>query len=307
MLECIQIFFIIQFIINDLEIFYMFESKIPVDLHTHSKHSDGYYSVEDLLKKAKLNGCKYLALTDHDTCKGIEEARVIAKNLDIKFISGVEISVTWNQYLLHIVGLNIDENNKKLNDHLCDLQKNRIIRAQEISAKLAAGCIEGALEGAMRYCDKIENISRTHFARFLVDTKRAEDREEAFLKYLAEGKIGYAPMTWGSLSKTVELIKEAGGVAVIAHPGRYKMSRPKLYQMIHEFQCSGGEAIEVVSSSHTLKMQHSIAKICREKKLLASMGSDFHTDTDRWNPKVGINNSLPDGVLSIFDRLQIIL
>jgi predicted metal-dependent phosphoesterase TrpH len=282
-------------------------NKIPVDLHTHSHHSDGYYSVEDLLNKAKNNGCKYLALTDHDTCAGIAPARLAAKLLEINFIAGVEISVTWNQYLLHIIGLGIDENNILLNEHLHYLRTNRIKRAYDINAQLKKHGINNALEGAMQYCNKIENISRTHFARFLVDSQRVQDKEEAFLKYLAEGKIGYVPMVWGSLSKTVELIKNAKGVAVIAHPGRYKMSRPKLYQMIHEFQCAGGEGIEVVSSSHNLKMQQQMAKICREKKLLASLGSDFHTDTDKWNAKIGINSVFPQDVISIFDRLQIIL
>jgi len=285
----------------------MHTNRIPVDLHTHSQHSDGYYSVEDLLTKAKNNGCRYIALTDHDTCAGISTAREIAKKMELNFISGVEISVTWNNYLLHIVGLNLDENNQELNDHLTQLRKERVVRAEQIAEQLQQHGISDALAGAMKYCDKIENISRTHFARFLIDIGKADNREEAFTKYLAEGRIGYVPIVWGSLSHTVELIRGAGGIAVIAHPGRYKMSRPKLYQMVHEFKCAGGEGIEVVSSSHNLKMQHSMAKICREKDLLASMGSDFHTDTDKWNPRVGVNHAFPEGLTTIFERLQIIL
>ena len=266
---------------------------VPVDFHCHSTYSDGSYPVKEVLDMAKANGGKYIALTDHDTINGIKEAREYAKNIGLTFFAGVEISVTWgNNNLIHILGLNIDENNQNLVDNLNKLRSYRFQRGQKIAANLAKAGIPDAFEGAMKYCSNIEALSRTHFLRFLVDSGYAKPGR-AFEKYLAPGKVGYVAQVWATLEDAVKWITDSGGIAVIAHPSRYKFTRTKLLRLIDDFKQCGGRGIEVVSSSHSKEDAYSIATIANNHDLLCSQGSDFHTLETFRTIKVGINHPLP--------------
>lgn len=266
---------------------------LPIDLHCHSTYSDGALAVSEVLDMAKANGGKYLALTDHDTINGIKEAREYAKQIGLHLIAGVEISVTWEiNNLIHILGLNVDETNGNLSKNLDNLRSSRFLRGQRIANGLAKIGIPDALEGAMKYCNNIEALSRTHFSRFLVDSGYAKPGK-AFDKYLAPGKAGYVSQTWASLEDAVNWITDSGGIAVIAHPCRYSFTRTKLLRLIHNFKECGGRGIEVVSSSHSKEDAFNIAKIANNEDLLCSIGSDFHSIDSYRHIKVGVNHPLP--------------
>jgi len=272
----------------------MDSNLIALDFHCHSTNSDGAYTVTDLLDLAKKNGCKYLALTDHDTVNGVTQARRYAKEIGLNFIAGVEISVTWeNNNLVHILGLKVDENNQALIENLEKLRSQRLERGKKIAANLAKAGINNALEGALKYCDNVEALSRTHFARFLTDEGYAKPGK-AFEKYLAPGKIGYVSQSWANLQEAVKWITESGGIAVIAHPCRYKFTRTKLLRLINQFKEYGGRGIEIVSSSHSKDDAYKIAAIANQEGLLGSIGSDFHYDNQGYKKiTLGVNHKLP--------------
>lgn len=268
---------------------------IPIDFHCHSTNSDGALSVREVLDLAKANGGKHIALTDHDTVDGVAEARAYANHIGLNFIGGVEISVTWTgNALIHIVGLNINENNQELVNNLNELRNFRIERGRKIASNLAKIGIHNAFEGAMAYCDKEKALSRTHFNKFLVANGHAKPGK-AFDKYLAPGKPGYVAQQWASLEDTVKWITSSGGIAVIAHPCRYKFTRTKLLRLIEEFKQYGGRGIEVISSSHSKDDAMNIAHIAKLTGLLSSIGSDFHSiDSNFKKILVGVNPPLPD-------------
>ena len=278
----------------------------PIDFHCHSTYSDGALPVKDLLDLAKQNGGKFLALTDHDTVAGISEAKIHAQQIGLTLLGGVEISVTWEgNTLVHILGLNIDETNDKLVANLNTLQSARIMRGQKIAEKLSRIGIPGAFEGAMKYCSNPNALSRTHFNRFLVENGYAKPGK-AFEKYLAPGKPGYVTQKWASLENALEWIIDSGGVAVIAHPARYKFTRSKLLRFIEEFKQCGGIGIEVVSSSHSTDDIISTAKIAHDTGLLASMGSDFHNREESFRRiTLGVNLSLPSICTPIYSKFGI--
>ncbi|HMT03695.1 MAG TPA: PHP domain-containing protein [Burkholderiales bacterium] len=283
----------------------MQKKLIPIDLHCHSIYSDGAYSVEQLLNLAHENGGKHIALTDHDTVDGISEAKKHAKTLGLNLISGVEISVTWeNNILIHILGLNINETDIALQKNLKTLRLQRFSRGEKIAENLAKTGIKGALEGALKYCSIKEALSRTHFAKFLVDSGYAKPGK-VFDKFLAKGKPGYAPIKWASLEDAVTWINNSGGIAVIAHPGRYKFTRTKLLNLISQFKELGGKGIEVVCSSHSLSDIDYIASIAVNQNLLASMGSDFHSNESFRKISVGVNPPIPERCIPIYSALGI--
>lgn len=266
---------------------------LPVDFHCHSTYSDGSHSVEQVLSMARDNGGKYISLTDHDTVDGIQAARGYAKEFGLYFFAGVEISVTWeNNNLVHILGLNIDENNQQLVDNLNVLRSSRLSRGQRIAAGLAKVGIPNALEGALKYCANTAALSRTHFSRFLVDSGYVKPGK-AFEKYLAPGRAGYVTQTWATLADAVKWITDSNGLAVIAHPCRYGFTQTKLLHLIDAFKQCGGRGIEVISSAHNETDVYNIAGIANGQGLLCSFGSDFHTTETSRTIKVGINPSLP--------------
>lgn len=248
-----------------------------IDLHCHSTMSDGTLAPRGLVLRAAEKGVDALALTDHDNLGGLDEARAAADEAGIRFINGVEVSVTWRGATVHIVGLGIDPANRELNAGLESLRSGRVERARAMAASLKSAGIEASFEGAMRFAQNPVMISRTHFARFLAESGVVEDSRAAFRRYLVPGKPGYAPYDWTALTNAVGWIRGAGGAAVIAHPGRYSLSAPALAELIAEFRAAGGVGIEVVTGNHSTDQFRLFGALARQHGLLASRGSDFHT------------------------------
>lgn len=246
------------------------------DLHSHSTASDGVLSPRELVERAAAMGVHTLALTDHDELSGLAEARAVAAEVGITLVHGVEISVTWGNHTVHIVGLHVDPADPILVDGLTRNRGGRALRAQRMAAELARLGIPGALEGAYEFADNKDLIGRTHFARFLVKKGLVKDVKTVFKKYLVKGKPGYVPHEWASLEDALTWIRAAGGQSVLAHPGRYQMGREKMRLLLSEFKHYGGDGIEVVTGSHTADQVPVYADLAAEFGLLSSIGSDFH-------------------------------
>lgn len=247
-----------------------------IDLHCHSTVSDGLLTPAQLVEHAAARGVDVLALTDHDDIGGLEDARRVAAEKNITLINGVEISVDWRGQTLHIVGLNIDPAHLQLVRGLSSIRDGRTVRACKIAAQLDKFGIHGSLEGAYAHAGEGRLIGRTHFARFLAQQGYAKDVKSVFKKYLVKGKPGYAPHQWAPLSDAVAWIRGSGGIAVIAHPARYKLGKDALNELLLEFLALGGEAIEVITASHTPEQSLLFARHSQCMGLLASRGSDFH-------------------------------
>ncbi|MCU7936454.1 MAG: PHP domain-containing protein [Candidatus Thiodiazotropha sp. (ex Dulcina madagascariensis)] len=263
------------------------------DLHCHSTASDGTLSPHALVLRAADAGVRVLALTDHDTTAGIEEASLAARQCGLKLIPGVEISVTWNRQTVHIVGLNVDPDNRTLQQGLSKLREFRDWRAREMADRLEKAGISGAYEGALAYSNGVL-VSRTHFARFLVKQGVVSDERKVFKRYLVSGKPGHVPGNWASLEQALGWIHAAGGEAVVAHPARYRMTGSKLRRLLKDFIRQRGEAIEVVSGSHGRDDYFRMAGLARDLGLKASVGSDFHSPENPWI-ELGRLPMLPDG------------
>jgi 3',5'-nucleoside bisphosphate phosphatase len=262
------------------------------DLHTHSTASDGSLIPEALVNRAIDHSVDVLALTDHDGTEGIIAAQKAAEGTTLQLIAGVELSVSWGSRTVHIVGLNIDINNERLQEGLSELREYRIGRAKEIAKRLAKAGIEGALEGAREYASDVM-LGRVHFAKFLVKQGLAKDNKDVFKRFLVRNKPGYVPGKWASLEKAMSWINDAGGQAVIAHPARYKMTATKLARLTAEFKELGGAAIEVVSGRQHPEEIKTLARLTNKFELLASCGSDFHTPDNTW-VELGKLNTLPE-------------
>lgn len=252
-----------------------------IDLHSHSRHSDGRLSPRELLQAAYQAGVTSLGLTDHDTTAGLPEAFATAKDLGVTLIPGVEISVTWNQRTIHVLGLRIDPDSEPLQQGLQALRDKREQRAVAIAEGLAKAGIDGALDWVQQRVDG-GLISRTHFAEFLVENGHAKDVRAVFKRYLVKGKPGYVSVYWCDLADAVAWIRHAGGIAVIAHPARYKLTRSKLVSLLEAFIALGGQGLEVVSSSHNAQECQALGQLANRFGLLASCGSDFHSPNQAW-------------------------
>lgn len=249
---------------------------LDIDLHSHSTISDGTMQPAALVAHAKARGVSVLALTDHDEVRGLEEAAASADGVGLRFIPGVEISVTWGGQTVHIVGLRIDPDNQGLLHGLEQVRSGRLPRAREMGRQLALAGFPDAYEGALRFVSNPGLISRTHFARHIISTGRCANMKQVFERYLVAGKPGYAEHSWAKLSEAVAWIHGAGGVAVVAHPGRYRLTELALGEMLSEFKQLGGEAIEVVTGSHAPEQFARFATLARHYGFRASRGSDFH-------------------------------
>ena len=249
---------------------------LNIDLHCHSTVSDGLLTPTQLVERAATRGVNMLALTDHDDLGGLSEARLVANKKNIIFINGVEISVTWRNRTLHIVGLDVDPEYLPLAQGLETIRSGRVTRASNIAAQLDKFGIQGSLEGVHYYAREGGLIGRTHFARFLAEQGYAKDVKSVFKKYLVKGKPGYVSHQWASLSDAVDWICGSGGRAVIAHPARYKLGKNLLDELLLEFRALGGSAIEVITASHTPEQSLLFAHHANRIGLLASLGSDFH-------------------------------
>lgn len=246
-----------------------------IDLHTHSNISDGLLTPTELVEHAANSGVRVLALTDHDDIGGLAEARQIAEQHGIRLINGVEISVTWKKRTLHIVGLNINPDDEALKSQLSAVRLSRLERARQMALGLEKSGIQGSFEGASAYAQQ-SILTRMHFARFLVEHGYAKDPKTVFKKYLVKGKPGYVDHEWMSLESALGLIINSGGVAVLAHPGRYEIKRTNMLLLLEEFRALGGAAIEVVTGSHTAAQYVEYAKYAQLFGLKASQGSDYH-------------------------------
>lgn len=249
---------------------------LNVDLHCHSNISDGTLTPTALAARAKKNGVDVWAMTDHDEISGIAEARIAAAALDMTYVPGVEISITWAGQTVHIVGLQIDENNQALVDGLAATRGGREQRAREMAAQLEAVGIHDTFQGALKFVGNPDLISRTHFARYIMELGMCKDLNEVFSKYLGDDKPGFVPHRWATLQNSVEWITGAGGIAVIAHPGRYKFSDLAFDALFNEFKEFGGGGIEVTTGSHSVDQYDYYAKVANTYGFLASRGSDFH-------------------------------
>ena len=246
-----------------------------IDLHCHSTVSDGVLTPTEIVNHAAEKGLRVLALTDHDDVAGLSTARAVAETHGMQFINGVEISVTWHRRTLHIVGLKINPEYAPLVEGLANIRAGRHTRAEGMAQALEKVGIHGALEGAYEY-SKGGIISRTHFARFLIEKGYAKDTKAVFKRYLVKGKPGYVEHQWASLEDAMAWIIGSGGVAVIAHPGRYDLGRVTMLELMHEFRSLGGAAIEVVTGSHTVDQYQEFSKVAKSFDLASSMGSDYH-------------------------------
>ncbi len=274
-----------------------------IDLHCHSNISDGVLSPGELVLRAAGNGVDILALTDHDDCDGLTEARRAARSSGIRLLNGVEISVTWRGRTLHIVGIEIDPENPDLVQGLESIRKGRAERARLIAEGLSRAGISGSLEGAYAFAANKNLIGRTHFARYLVEKGYAKDVQGVFRKYLVSGKPGYVAHQWAELGEAVGWIRKSGGLAVIAHPGRYELSAGALNALLSEFREAGGIGLEVVTASHTLDVAMRFCELARRFDLFASLGSDFHSPQES-RMDVGKLPPLPSGCRPILEALH---
>ncbi len=247
-----------------------------VDLHSHSTCSDGLLSPADLVERAVQRGVDMLALTDHDELAGLAAAGETAARWGLQLIDGVEISALWEDTTLHIVGLRIDAAYAPLVAGLADIRAGREQRARRMADSLQAAGIPGALEGARRHARNPELVSRAHFARYLVETGHARDTNAVFRNFLTPGKPGFVVHQWATLADAVNWINGSGGVAVIAHPGRYPLNQQQCERLLGEFVALGGAAIEVVTGAHAPDEFVTWARYARRFGLRASAGSDFH-------------------------------
>ena len=271
------------------------------DLHCHSTVSDGQLAPAAVAQLAKAGGVALWALTDHDVLGGQREAREAAEALGMRYLSGVEISVTWASRTVHVVGLHVDTECTALVDGLARTRDGRAARAEAIGERLGELGIPDAYEGALQYVSNPDLISRTHFARFLVESGRAQNTQDAFSRWLGDGKPGYIAHRWAKLADAVAWIKAAGGEAIIAHPGRYAYTQLEFDTLFGEFIDLGGKAIEVVTGSHTPAQYAEYAAVARRFGFEASRGSDFHAPApDAIEP--GTLPPLPSDLKPVWER-----
>ena len=250
---------------------------LNADLHCHSVVSDGTLTPEELAARAAANGVELWSLTDHDELSGQQSAAAAAKAHGLKYLTGCEISVTFADQTVHILGLGFDASDPAMLQGLTQTRGGRGPRAEEMAGQLAQAGIPGSYEGALKYVGNPAMISRTHFARFLVEAGVCRDTGEVFRRYLSEGKPGFVPHRWASLKGAIQWITGAGGMAVIAHPARYKFTANEEFALFTEFKAHGGQGVEVVTGSHTAAEYVRYAETAREFGLAASRGSDFHS------------------------------
>lgn len=275
---------------------------LNADLHCHSVVSDGTLTPEELASRARANGVELWALTDHDEIGGQMRAMAAARSVGLPYLTGTEISITFAGQTVHIVGLGFDATDERMKQGLQQTRGGRGERAREMAASLAAVGIEGSYEGALKFVGNPELISRTHFARFLVESGVCRDTNEVFRRYLTEGKPGFVPHRWATLGDAVQWISQAGGVAVIAHPARYKFSATEEYALFSEFKTHGGAGVEVVTGSHSAAEALRYADMAREFDLAASRGSDFHSPNES-HTDLGALPFLPGDLKPVWELL----
>lgn len=272
------------------------------DLHCHSTASDGALSPTDLVQRAHQNGVTALALTDHDTTMGLTEARACADTLAIRLINGIELSTSWQNKCLHIVGLGIDPNYEPLANATHVLQATRLERAAKIAEKLEKKRITGALVAVKKAAGQ-GMITRSHFADFLLSQFHVSTQQEAFDRYLGKGKPAFVATTWADMEIAIQWITEAGGVAVLAHPLRYNLTANWIKRLLTAFKEAGGQGMEVVTGRSNADEIKLLANYARHFELTGSVGSDFHNPVNPW-VELGRLAPLPDGVQPVWELLN---
>ena len=273
------------------------------DLHCHSSLSDGTLEPEALAARAKANGVELWSLTDHDEIAGQRRARDAAAELGLPYLTGTEISVSFAGTTVHVIGLGFDADDTALAAGLAATRGGRGPRALEMGEGLARVGIPGAYEGALKFAGNPELVSRTHFARFLVEQGVCADMQEVFRRFLVEGKPGFVPHRWARLGDAARWITEAGGIAVIAHPARYRLTPTEDYALFVEFKAHGGRGVEVVTGAHSAADAQRYAGTAREFGLLASRGSDFHSPEESRIDLGGLP-PLPEGLTPVWEALE---
>ena len=279
------------------------KTYLNADLHCHSVVSDGTLTPEELALRAKSNGVELWALTDHDEVGGQARAAAAAHAQGLDYLTGVEISVTFAGETVHIVGLGFDATDSRIVNGLAQTRGGRGLRAQEMSHGLAKVGIKGAYEGALKYVGNPELISRTHFARYLVESGVCKDTYEVFRKYLTDNKPGFVPHRWASLGDAVGWIVQSGGVAVIAHPARYDFTANEEFALFTEFKLHGGQGVEVITGAHTSAEAIEYAGMAKAFGLAVSRGSDFHSP-DESRIDLGALPFLPGDLTPIWTLLH---
>jgi len=269
------------------------------DLHSHSTVSDGTLTPSELCAHARKQDVSVLALTDHDSVDGLAEARQAAHSEGIELVNGAEISVTWKGQTIHIVGLHLDPENSILREGLARICEYRAWRAEEIGRRLEKKRIPGAYE---RACELAGGslVARTHFARFLIEAGYCSTMNEVFKKYLVRGRPGYVPGDWAPLEEAVGWIRGAGGIPVVAHPARYRLTATRLRTLLADFKEAGGLALEVVSGSQSQDECRKMAVHAQRADLLASQGSDYHGPGNQWI-ELGRLYQMPEGCVPVWE------
>lgn len=275
-----------------------------IDLHCHSTVSDGRLTPAEVARLAHSNGCTMLALTDHDHTGGLAEARAESEKLGMRFISGTEVSVTWRGRTIHIVGLDFNEHDEKLQALLAEVRKGRLKRLEAIAEKLAKKGISGAYEGSLALAANPEMVSRTHIAEFLINAGHVRNKQQAFTKYLGDGKSCAVRHQWAELADCVAAITGAGGIAVIAHPMRYGLSATAKRNLFEEFKALGGAAIEVHSGNCDKNDRLNYALLAERYGFLASVGSDFHRLNDFSGGILGACPELPENCSPVWAHFR---
>lgn len=272
---------------------------MKIDLHSHTYCSDGVLSPAALVARAVEKGVDVLAITDHDTVAGLADARqaISEQQLPLKLINGVEISTSWQQLEIHIVGLNINPDCPQFLARLDTQRQARVVRAEEMARRLEKSQIPDVLPAVLKLANGAA-LTRTHFARHLVSIGKASTMDGVFKKYLGRGKIGYVPNNWVEMREAITWIHDAGGVAVLAHPLKYKLTTKWVKRLAEQFAAAGGDAIEIISPQQTPVQKRELWALCQLHGLTASVGSDFHQVTT-WND-IGKNLYLTDDVTPVW-------
>lgn len=276
-----------------------------IDLHTHSHHSDGTLSPTELVARAAQRGVKVLALTDHDTTAGHAEASAACAAAHIGFVPGVEVTAGWRGQEIHVVGLGIDAEATRLQEHLAELVRLRRGRVLAIGEKLRRNRKFAEIDPAGEVLRSAAVPTRTHVARAIAAAGLAKSVQDAFDQYLGRGCIGYVPQEWPALPLAIDAIRAAGGHAVLAHPHRYRLSAGALRNLCAEFRDAGGAALEVSLPALSPNDAARLASLARQHALAGSAGSDFHEPGLPWRP-LGRFAKLAEGIEPLLPRLRVV-